>query len=528
MAQDAAHSSSSQSEVIFKVDHLSPLPEELIDSICAWLPTFDMRNFRLTSRILKEKSDHAFAVCYFKITQIILTRESLETLINKIANDNRYGPNVKTLQICLVTFPPEAKSEITGLPLTEKEIEAFEMISSAKNDTGTKDTLPSADILKQKLHSTIKRTRRRLYGQHYHSQNALRQQSLDVTLLAEALRRLPALESITILGHLDPINPPWRARKIQHDIGMWPPSAFPVPTRLPLSTGYNRLMYDKEVVRYFQRFCTHTMAVVFGSLLRSGIQLKQALKIEGAPYSFLIPEKSDSRRSFSTTTPARTFSSDRIQDLLPAFSELKELSLKMFHYQSYSPSDFALTDFTPLSWIERFVPLWSSIRILSISGAEHAHESSIFGNQSATFSTLVCGHLGSATFPHLRVLRISDTLFRVENIIQMLQNHRSTLQEFVTHNCCPVSRLDYLNLLRALTSMPSLVNIELIRGTSRVRQPRYNQSLALDGIAKLTKITIRKGTPAAFQNSLESKIEAVLTRNLSLGVLSRAYVNSFQ
>jgi hypothetical protein len=465
-----------------------------------------MRNFRLTSRILKGKSDHAFAVCYFKTTQIMLTRESIETLINKIATDNRYGPNVKIIQICLVTFPPETKSELNGLPLTKKERETFEMTSSA--DKGT-------NILQQKLHITIKRARRRLYGRHYHSQAALRKQCLDVTLLAEALRRLPSLESITILGHLDPTNPPWGARKIQHDIGMWPPSVFPMPTRTHPSSAYNHLVYEKEVGRCFQRFCTHTMAVVFGSLLRSGIKLKGALKIEGAPYSFLVPKKPDSRRIFPTATPARTFSSDRIQDLLPAFSELKELSLKTFHYPNYTPIDFAPADFTPLSWIEKFVPLWSSIRILSISGAEHAHESSIFGNISATSSTLASGHLGSARFPFLRVLKISDTLFRIEDIIQMLQNHRSTLQKFVTHNCRPVSRLDYVSLLQALTSMPALVNVELMRGSPKERHLRYNKSWTLDGIAGLTKIEIRKGTPAAFQDALEGKIVAVLTNNMS-------------
>jgi hypothetical protein len=512
MAQDAAHSSSSQSEVIVKVDHLSPLPEELIDNICAWLPTFDMRNFRLTSRILKEKSNHAFTACYFKITQIILTRESLETLINKIANDSRYGPSVKTLQVCLLTFPPQAKSELNGLPLTKKEIEAFEMISLANNDTDTEDTLPSADILKQRLHSTIKRTRRRLYGQHHHSQNTLRTQCLDIKLLTEALRRLPALESITISGHLDPINPPWGARKIQHDIGMWPPFVIHMPTLVNLSSGYNYHMYDKEVVQYFQRFCKHTMAVVFGSLLRSGIKLKQTLKIEVAPYTFRIPEKSDSRRLGPTTTPARTFSSDRIQDLLPAFSELRELSLRIFDYRSYcSPREIDYTNIKRLSWIEKFVPVWSSIRVLSIAGTGHGYESSIFGDLSATSSTLVSNHLGSAVFPHLRVLRISDTRFRAENIIQMLQNHRYTLQEFATHYCIADSHLEYMSLLRSLTSMPALVNIELIRGSLGAR---HNNSSTLDEIASITNIEIRKGTPAAFQDALESKIVAVLANDI--------------
>jgi hypothetical protein len=518
MVRDDTPSTPSQSEAMIETHHLSLLPEELIENICAYLPKTDMGNFRLTSRILKEKSNHAFAICHFKITQIMLTLESLETLINKIANDPRYGASVKELQICLVTFPLQAKSHLTGQPLTEKEIKALEMISSAERDTDTKDALPDACGSEQKFLDRLKRTRRKLYSRHHHSQNLLRTQSIDVTLLAEALRCLPALESITILGNLHPMNPPWGARNVQRDIGRWPASVFcKTATQTQLNPTYDYLLGGADVVRYWKRFSIHTMAVVFGALIRSDIKLKRALRIEGAPYSFPMPLKSDSRRLFPTETPSRTFSSDRIQDLLPAFSDLKELSLKAFHYQGFVANTFSLMDLTPFTWTSKFTPLWQSIRVLSIAGAGHAHEPSIFENTSSPHkATTTSNKLGAAIFPHLRVLNITDTLFRLENIIQMLRNHSSTLEALCIHNCTPVSRLDYVDLLRFLTSLPVLLSLDLHRGSWASGHHKYTNRWTLEGMQSVTKINIKKQTAAAFQNALEFKIEAVLATNKTL------------
>jgi hypothetical protein len=515
MVRDDTPSTRTQSDAIIETHHLSLLPEELIENICAYLPKTDMGNFRLTARILKEKSNHAFSVCHFKVTQIMLTLESLETLINKIANDPRYGASVKELQICLVTFPLQAKSQLTGQPLTEKEIKAFEMSSSVERDTDTEDASPAAGGSEQKFLDTLKRTRRKLYSRHHHSQNLLRTQSIDVTLLAEALRCLPALESISILGNLDPMNPPWGARNVQSDIGIWPPSVFCMTaTKTQLSPGYGRPWGETDVVRYCKRFSTHTMAVVFGALSRSDIKLKRALRLEGAPYSFPIPSKSDSRRLFPTATPSRTFSSDRIQDLLPAFSDLKELSLKAYHYQRFIGDNFSLTDLTPFTWTSKFTPLWQSIRILSIAGAGHAHEASIFGDSTSPHpATKPSNKLGAAIFPHLRVLKITDTLFRIENIIQMLQNHSSTLEALCIHNCTPVSRLDYVDLLRSLTSLPVLLSLDLHRGSPTSGYHKYMNRWTLEGMQSVTEIKIKKKTAAAFQNALEVKIAAVLATN---------------
>lgn len=59
----------------------------------------------------------------------------------------------------------------------------------------------------------LRRERRRAYNRYFHSQNRLRKQAIDVELLTEALRNLSALESMSLVDHLDHEDPPWGARR---------------------------------------------------------------------------------------------------------------------------------------------------------------------------------------------------------------------------------------------------------------------------------------------------------------------------
>jgi hypothetical protein len=289
---------------------------------------------------------------------------------------------------------------------------------------------------------------------------------------------------------------------------MWPFSAFPT---------YNHLFDDRSVVRDSARFCNHTLAVVFGALFRSGIKLKRALTIEGAPYSFLLRSQSDSRRLSPAGTPGRTFSSDRIQDLLPAFSDLKELSLKSFQHHRLFPHDFSPADCTPFTWVANFTPLWQSIRVLSISGAEQEQAPYILGDTLPGSAITTSKELCAAIFPHLQVLTITDAHFRIEDIVQMLRNHSPTLEAFSTLNCVPISSLDYMDLLRALTDLPALRSLELNRGSPVAGLQRYRKRWTLEGIQRVVQMTIKEKTAAAFQNALEVRIAAVLATNKALG-----------
>ena len=194
-------------------DLLSPLPEELIDAVCKHLLPRDIRNLRLACRTLKEKSYHTFAICYFKVTQVMLTRESLQQLI-ELANDNRFGPNIKELQLCLVTFPEQATRRLTGHPSTKQELVEFRTISSLGKHADEGEASLTLHEEQEKYRRALKRRRRRLYGRYMHDQNKLRKQCIDVNLLADALSRLPSLESIALIGRIDEVRPPWGARKI--------------------------------------------------------------------------------------------------------------------------------------------------------------------------------------------------------------------------------------------------------------------------------------------------------------------------
>jgi len=255
-------------------------------------------------------------------------------------------------------------------------------------------------------------------------------------------------------------------------------------------------MYDKDVVRLLQRFSTHSMAVVFGAMLRSGIRLRHSLRIEGAPYSFLVPAKDDSRRLFPAGTPAKTFAEERTGSLFPSLSGLRELSLQTFHYYNYQTHDFCLSDYAPLSWLEELVPLLPGLRVLSISGAEYAQEPSIFGQ------------LVTTTFHHLLKLEIGDTRFRVEDIIRILHNHSTTLEEFSIENSRPVTTHNYVELLHGIIGLEALVSVELVRGSSRSIQRRFNHNWTLDGIGD-TRIHIQELTPSDFQATLGRKLQEI-------------------
>ena len=80
---------------------LMQLPAELGDRICSYLSPKDIQQFRLVSRELDQKSERQFAMAYFRTTRFMLTRESLETLI-EIAKKPKYGPRIKKLELSLV------------------------------------------------------------------------------------------------------------------------------------------------------------------------------------------------------------------------------------------------------------------------------------------------------------------------------------------------------------------------------------------------------------------------------------------
>ncbi|KAF2181698.1 hypothetical protein K469DRAFT_513956, partial [Zopfia rhizophila CBS 207.26] len=388
---------------------LSQLPGELIENICENLFPMDIRNFRLSCKALKEKSYHQFGVCFFGVSKFMITRESLQTLIH-ISKNKTFGPCIKELQMCLVTFPQRRLDRITGYSSRFHEEEEEEHYIPYAERQRLKDLVESNYDEYQRQIRNVKRERRRAYGKHMHAQHTLRKQSIDVTMLAEALRNLPSLESITINCRFDRSSLPWGCRKIRREIGMWPAPAFTANKWPPRPW----LQFHDSVRQHNLEYCTHGLAVALGAILKSGIKLKGALNVDGAPYTFVLPQKPDSRKV--DKTPAKTLAHSQINDLKLAFADLKRLSIKAFEYQR---NDHPLPGHEePLNWLSTFAPLWPAVQDLSITGAGHPGE---------TYIVKTLAKLGDH-FPRLRRLKLSKTHFHVPDLITVFLSHINTLQ----------------------------------------------------------------------------------------------------
>ncbi|KAF2102783.1 hypothetical protein NA57DRAFT_52335 [Rhizodiscina lignyota] len=136
------------------------LPEEMIEEICTPLPDDDIYALRLTCRRLKENTLHFFKSKFFNIRKHMLTRKSLQDLID-LAHNSDYSRQVKTLILLL----PRLLSHV------------------GSGDYWSMDT-------------DISFSQRSAYNRHLEDQNGMGRSGTDIEMLAEALASLPNLQDV--------------------------------------------------------------------------------------------------------------------------------------------------------------------------------------------------------------------------------------------------------------------------------------------------------------------------------------------
>lgn len=166
------------------------LPVELIDFVAAELDTEDFLNLRLVCREINYKSSTHFLECYFHTRYHMLSRDSLENLI-EVSNHTVFGPSVRTLEICtdhLTIEPPAIDPGDWAHPFGGDFVDVDE----------------------------------REYKRHVDDQNYLRESGLDTAYLTQALAHLPNCRTITI----DDERRPWGAASIKRQMGAFPTSSI--------------------------------------------------------------------------------------------------------------------------------------------------------------------------------------------------------------------------------------------------------------------------------------------------------------
>jgi hypothetical protein len=418
-----------------------------------------------------------------------------------LAKNQKYGPRIKNLELCLVTFADFTKCTIEGSPRTKAEINQYEDIA-VQEDINVESELSELDQLIQSakdgserqeiFRKHLKRRRRRNYGRHQVDQYTMRKQGIDMDMLVEALQNLPSLESIGLVDVLDQTSPPWGARKLREDIGIWPGTAF----RRRTDTYYDYYTLREDERRSYLSFLSHALALTFGAIVKSGVKLKRSFAVNGALYDFALPKKPSSRRLRPTGTPAKVFCEERIPELVPAYAELKELSI---HSYSYHRNDLAMVGHeNPFDWITTYIPIWSSIESLSVKGAgleREPHALKIFSSSSDVF-------------PRLQHLKLESLPFHIGNFKALLAHHSGTLKTLSIKNCRLLGG-NFCNLIRETESSPALVSLELIGDE---KNPRFgfiwNTPAGLDGINH-KRLGIRGKTPAEYQEKIEGALKAL-------------------
>ncbi|KAF2647180.1 hypothetical protein K491DRAFT_723651 [Lophiostoma macrostomum CBS 122681] len=448
------------------------LPTEVIDKICSNLDKYDLQEFRLGCRVLKEKSYHQFAVSHFRVYPLMITRDSLEELV-RVAKDKTFGPCIKELELYLVIFPEMMKRSINGEPLNPDGTPVQE---SAANEVaitpGNDQRGDGANVLDKKR--KLKRLRRRRFGQYQVSQNTLQKQGTDVSLLTEALQHLPALNKISISdGSLASLERSRIGTKIQSDIGR------------PLLMTHRHTwsgIYERETIIPPNLHCiSHALALTFGALVRSGINSRGSFCVQGSLFDLVVPRHATSRKVTSAGTPATTFCEDQLKELKATFSGLEMLELRT------NPSEPSPIE-TSSKLLKLFAFLCPAVQKLHISGCTSGVEVQAVKSLASS----------KDMFPQLRCIILSHVCVRQQDLTDIIRNHASTLS-YVNLDSSYCLDMSISTLLQILTSLKGSTNMVGLRYVAQWGSfhPRITQRGQISFFALIRK------TPADFQIKLE-------------------------
>ncbi|KAJ4353688.1 uncharacterized protein N0V89_005418 [Didymosphaeria variabile] len=426
-------------------DLLSDLPTETITSICEYLDGNDMNNFRLASRTIHAKTYRGFFDYHFEVTHVTFTREGLERLVG-FAKDPKISPSVKAIELILVAFPNRGKQCLTGKSVIIEErdgqIEIWE-----DGESTTKMQQGSAEKPGVKTpQKTLRRARRRIYSHYQHDLNNIRRRGVDVELLTEALRHLPALKNIWLVDSIPDYQQVWGLRKIIIGLGMMP---FSASMRSWVPPKHNSYESRFEVERELKAIGAHGVGVVLGAIYRSRITFSGGLILKGVPYDIEFSKTPDSRQLSPSATPSKTFAMSQIAEM-KYLSRIRFLHVVTFHYaQRRDAAD--PHDAYRFEWLYQILPSMISLEFLGIQCGDPIHE-------AANLGILEDLNQRSITLPKLYCLLMDNMGIETPALISFLDAHRGTLRRLHLDNInlCVVVPMDGLGDSTLLLLVPWL------------------------------------------------------------------------
>ncbi|KAH7122407.1 hypothetical protein B0J11DRAFT_338093 [Dendryphion nanum] len=489
---------------------MNHLPIEVIEMIAGDLSIEDLHSFRLACRDFKAKAQVPFFDAHYGISSFMVTRDSLQTLVNFSKHDTK-RKRIREIRICLVTFTDSHRARITEDPLSKQEMNEYNALlavparqardsldsSTESFVTAEEDQGRAFQRLLEEYLKKLKRSRRRNYGRHMSQQFALRRSGTDISMLTEALKNLPALETISITDEFDPECPTWGARQLQIETGIIPTTGKPDPVHW---------WYNPTDVAVHLDMRRHVFALVMGAVARSQVKLKH-FSIQGVPYRMDYPKTPTSRRLSPAGTPATTFAESSIPGMQPLFVNLQSLTLTIFENRYNDPAIDAVD--TPLDWISKFAPAFENLRKLSIIGHKgNPHE-----------ETHIVNTLSPANvFPNLLYFALEIVPFNVVDLCRFINNH--SLEGLTIYDCTCLEADPYhpfhsygrvLETLKNTTTMcclklqnPPQPDLWATTGLGRQFQAR----LLLPGIGTNSFI-VEASDPCAFQIALQDRRESL-------------------
>ncbi|KAF2490266.1 hypothetical protein BU16DRAFT_530789 [Lophium mytilinum] len=412
------------------------LPEELIDNVCQSLGRRDVVSLRATCKELKEKTYHQFVVKHFGECKVMVTTDSLRSLIDFAtsktfgANKKLYGSCIRHLCVSAASFPSDTMEKVDGLPL---DVEKDEKYRFWKDEDAEKDM------------QRVRKNRRKAHARYMHEQRSLRKQGGDAKLLAEALSALPAVDKISIVpagsvytdADYDSINNklPMGMERVCQEIGFYPESGVKNP---PYWSGE-----ASGLEKTYQENATWIVCATLSAIERSGIKRLKTLDIL-MPFSLdrNIP-KSQAVRS-KTLIPSRTLSEALFESLQHNLSTLKNLTISVEERHNNRQQNVK-----SLKWVHRFTKICPNVEKFSFYANNN--------NATSVYSDIV----KDTAFPRLRSLTLIHGSITYEDLGQILTTYSSTL-EHVSLEKVTLRTGDWLLVLHMLKALPHLKLLELI------------------------------------------------------------------
>jgi hypothetical protein len=363
------------------------------------------------------------------------TRDSLERLLRLLKNA-RVRKVVCELKIMLVFHTSNMRRAVRTDPITADEVRKLDKLKN-EADTNTSRSIPQ-DLVQGELESypwdseigqyklELKRKRRRMYTTHIRDQRYFLETRADVELLAEALRSLPALKSITTLDLFELQNPPLGSEKFHSETSLWPAS----------------LRYRGGSEYRSKPFSAYTVSLVLRALIQSNIGV-ETLNFCKIPYQVEVHSMDPTRRPLEghPSIPASTLTQAKMGNL--KLSTLKRLAIEIWTLEYALNNEETIL--TPTSWFVPFISQLRSVQSLNLStlltefGDSYLH---------------LLGHADPSDLPRLHTLELTGRKFSSTNIHNFINRFSSTLQRLIIQenelDDHPVSALP---LLRGLPCM---------------------------------------------------------------------------